>query len=56
MKTIIVALSIVSLGLTTGLFLQHQKASQALATSEEARASYSNSWQQAKAKLDKFDE
>jgi len=55
MKNIVIVLSIVSVGLATGLFVQHQKATQTVKAAEESRATYSNSWQEAKVKLDRLE-
>src|SRR5438093_10701419 len=56
MKNTTIVLAIVSLGLGAGLLSQHQQATQAVKTAEESRTTYSNSWEQAKGKLEKLDE
>jgi len=52
MKINVIVLSIVTVGLGAGLLIQHHHAAQTAKTLEEARTSYSNSWQEAKAKFE----
>ena len=52
MKTIIVVLTVIALGLGIGLFLQRHRTALVVNAAELSRDSYSNSWEQAKVKLD----
>jgi chromosome segregation ATPase len=52
MKTIVVVLGIVSISLTAGLLVQHREATHAVKTAEAASTAFSNSWQEAKGKLE----
>src|SRR5437588_5008000 len=52
MKIAIVVLTILSLGLGVGFLIQRQNAVQGVKAAEEGLTTYSNSWEQAKVKLD----
>jgi len=55
MKTVVVVLSIVSISLAAGLLVQHREATHAANTAETARTAFSNSWQEAKGKLEEVE-
>jgi len=55
MKTVVIVLSIVSISLAAGLVVQHREATQAVNTAEAARTAFSNSWQEAKGKLEEVE-
>jgi chromosome segregation ATPase len=52
MKIVIVMLTVLSLGLGAGSFMQHHRATLVVKAAEVSRDSYSNSWLQAKGKLE----
>jgi chromosome segregation ATPase len=55
MKTLVVVLCIVSISLGAGLLIQHREATHAVKTAEAAGNAYSNSWQEAKGKLEEVE-
>jgi chromosome segregation ATPase len=52
MKSVIIILTVVCLGLGAGLFIQHHKATLEVQAAEISRDSFSNSWSQVKGKLE----
>src|SRR5438552_72653 len=52
MKIVVVVLTVVTLGLGAGILIEHHQATQGIKAAQEDRNSYSNSWQEAKAKLE----
>jgi chromosome segregation ATPase len=55
MKIAIVILTVVTLGLGAGLFIQHHQSSMVVRAAEISRDSFSNSWIQTKVKLEESD-
>ena len=52
MKTAVIVLTVVTLGLAAGLLVEHRQATQAVKSAQDDRNSYSNSWQETKVKLE----
>jgi chromosome segregation ATPase len=55
MKTAVIVLSVVTISLSAGLLVQRHQATHAVKAAEEARTAYSNSWQEAKGKLEEVE-
>ncbi len=55
MKTVIVVLTVISLALGVGFFLQNHRASLVVNAAEASRDAFSNSWLQAKVKLEEVE-
>jgi septal ring factor EnvC (AmiA/AmiB activator) len=52
MKTAVIVLTVVTLGLAAGLLVEHRQATQSVKSAQDDRNSYSNSWQETKVKLE----
>lgn len=55
MKTVIIVLTVLSISLGAGLFIQRNQATMVVKAAEISRDSFSNSWEQAKVKLDEVE-